>query len=127
MPHDAPTSNAAKLKKIACRKLTTPTRNHLPISTQWEAFVAARPSDEGGEKTVRSVFWTLLTATRSCRDLDQVKADIASMKHLSQYQSTKAAEDLPGLGEHYCIECAKWFEGERNLAAHRKGKNHKRR
>jgi len=62
-----------------------------------------------------------------CRDLDQVKADIASLKHLSQYQATKAAEDLPGLGEHYCVECAKWFEGEHNLVAHKKGKNHKRR
>lgn len=64
---------------------------------------------------------------RRKRDLDQVKADIASLKHLSQYQYTKAKEDLPGLGEHYCVECAKWFEGAHNLAAHRKGKNHKRR
>ena len=61
------------------------------------------------------------------RDLDQVKADIASSQHLTRYRSTKAAEDLPGLGEWYCIECAKWFEGEHNLVAHRKGKNHKRR
>ncbi|ERF72945.1 hypothetical protein EPUS_05026 [Endocarpon pusillum Z07020] len=64
---------------------------------------------------------------RRTRDLDQVKADIASSKHLARYQSTKAAEDLPGLGQWYCIECAKWFEGEHNLVAHRKGKNHKRR
>lgn len=65
--------------------------------------------------------------TRLNRDLDQVKADIASSKHLVRYQSTKAAEDLPGLGQWYCIECAKWFEGEHNLVAHRRGKNHKRR
>jgi bud site selection protein 20 len=35
--------------------------------------------------------------------------------------------DLPALGQHYCVECAKWFEDEHNLVAHRKGKNHKRR
>lgn len=56
-----------------------------------------------------------------------MKADLGSPRHLSQYKSTKAAEDLPGLGEFYCIECAKWFESETNLASHRRGKNHKRR
>lgn len=64
---------------------------------------------------------------RLTRGLDQVKADLASSNHLTQYKATKAAEDLPGLGEFYCIECAKWFEGEHNLAGHRRGKNHKRR
>lgn len=64
---------------------------------------------------------------RLTRGLDQVKADLANPKHLSLYKSTKAAEDLPGLGEFYCIECAKWFEGEHNLTSHRRGKNHKRR
>lgn len=61
------------------------------------------------------------------RDYDQVKADVQSPKHLSQYKATKDAEDLPGLGKHYCVECAKWFESEHNMVAHTKGKNHKRR
>ena len=39
----------------------------------------------------------------------------------------KPAEDLPGLGQFYCVECAKWFEGEHSLVQHRKGKPHKRR
>ncbi|KLJ12522.1 hypothetical protein EMPG_12438 [Blastomyces silverae] len=64
---------------------------------------------------------------RRTRDYDQVCADISSSKHLSQYKKTKAAEDLPGLGRHYCVECAKWFESDYNLVAHRRGKNHKRR
>lgn len=62
-----------------------------------------------------------------CRDYDQVRADIDSPKHLAQYKATKDAEDLPGLGRHYCVECSKWFESEYNLKAHTKGKNHKRR
>lgn len=61
------------------------------------------------------------------RDYDQVRADVESPKHLAQYKATKDAEDLPGLGKHYCVECAKWFESEHNLMAHIKGKNHKRR
>jgi bud site selection protein 20 len=66
-------------------------------------------------------------ANHLCRDYDQVLADIDSPHHLSQYKATKDAEDLPGLGQHYCTECSKWFESEYNLKAHTKGKNHKRR
>ena len=61
------------------------------------------------------------------RDLDQITEDLRSPKHLEQHKSTKAAEDLPGLGQFYCIECAKWFEAENSLVTHRKGKTHKRR
>lgn len=64
---------------------------------------------------------------RRTRDLDQIHADIGSPKHLSQHKSAKPAEDLPGLGRFYCIECAMFFEGENSLIQHRKGKNHKRR
>lgn len=61
------------------------------------------------------------------RDIDQVKDDLLSPKHLKQYKDTKAPEDLPGLGKHYCTECAKWYDMEATLVAHRRGKPHKRR
>ncbi|KAF7715796.1 Bud site selection protein 20 [Penicillium ucsense] len=64
---------------------------------------------------------------RRTRDYDQVLADLDSPRHLSQYKETKDVEDLPGLGQHYCMECSKWFESDYNLKAHTKGKNHKRR
>jgi len=63
---------------------------------------------------------------RRLRDIDQIKADLQSPRHLELYKQTKATEDLPDLGRHYCIECAKWFESETNLVAHRKGKPHRR-
>lgn len=68
-----------------------------------------------------------LRSSRLIRDLDQVHADLKSSKHLAQHKAAKPAEDLPGLGKYYCVECAKWFEGENSLVQHRKGKNHKRR
>lgn len=71
--------------------------------------------------------YPLLIGTSSTRDLDQVYADLHSPKHLSQHQTSKLAEDLPGLGQWYCVECAKWFEGENSLVQHRRGKVHKRR
>ncbi|KAI3319026.1 zinc finger protein [Xylariaceae sp. AK1471] len=70
---------------------------------------------------------TLTKTRRHTRDLDQIKADLVTPKHLSQYKDTKLKEDLPGLGKWYCVECAKWYDTEVNLVLHRKGKPHKRR
>lgn len=64
---------------------------------------------------------------RRARDLDQIHADIKDPRHLELYHETKAAEDLPGLGNWYCKECAKWFESEANFTKHSRGKPHKKR
>lgn len=70
---------------------------------------------------------TFTKTRRKTRDLDQIKADLTSPKHLKQFRETKTAEDLPSLGQHYCVECAKWFESKNNLVGHQKSKPHKRR
>jgi len=70
---------------------------------------------------------TITKTRRKTRDIDQIKADLLSPKHLAQWKETKAAEDLPSLGRFYCTECAKWFDTETNLVGHQKGKPHKRR
>lgn len=64
---------------------------------------------------------------RFTRNVDQIQADLADEKHLKQYTDTKAVEDLPGLGQWYCVECSKWYESQTNYDAHKKGKPHKRR
>lgn len=64
---------------------------------------------------------------RHTRDLDQVHADVHDEKHLAEFKNAKPIEDLPGLGQNYCLECAKFFESEANMLAHKKGKVHKRR
>ncbi|TVY46638.1 Zinc finger protein [Lachnellula occidentalis] len=64
---------------------------------------------------------------RRLRDLDQISEDLKSPEHLQRHKSEKAPEDLPGLGQFYCIECAKWFESEHSMVTHRKGSTHKRR
>jgi bud site selection protein 20 len=69
----------------------------------------------------------MVKTKRHKRDLDQVKADIRSPRHLQQHKESKAAEDLPGLGAFYCTECAKYFSDSHNLNEHRRGKAHKRR
>ncbi|KAF7563772.1 hypothetical protein G7046_g356 [Stylonectria norvegica] len=68
-----------------------------------------------------------VTKTRNkTRDVDQIKEDLASPRHLAEFQSIKAPEDLPDLGRNYCKECARWFESDINLVAHTRGKPHKR-
>ncbi|EXJ94645.1 hypothetical protein A1O1_03041 [Capronia coronata CBS 617.96] len=83
------------------------------------------------KRRTRLVHLSTKTSTRytdtARSDLDQVKADLKSPRHLSQHKSSKAAEDLPGLGAFYCIECAKYFSDSHNLNEHRRGKIHKRR
>lgn len=75
----------------------------------------------------QSLSQPLIILTPTYSDLDQIKADLTSPKHLKQFKDTKAVEDLPGLGQHYCTECAKWFDMETTLVSHRRGKPHKRR
>ncbi|CEJ82871.1 Putative C2H2 finger domain-containing protein [[Torrubiella] hemipterigena] len=70
---------------------------------------------------------TITKTRRKIRDFDQVKADLISSKSLEKFKDSKAAEDLPDLGRNYCVECARWFNAESTLLAHRKGKPHKRR
>lgn len=64
---------------------------------------------------------------RHTRDLDQIHADLQNEKHLAEFKDAKPIEDLPGLGQHYYKECAKFFESETNFVSHQKGKVHKRR
>ena len=64
---------------------------------------------------------------RHTRDLDQIHADLRDEKHLAEFKDAKPIEDLPGLGQWYCKECAKFFESDANFSAHQKGKVHKRR
>jgi len=60
------------------------------------------------------------------RDIDQIHADL-SQKTKTLLQNTVIDEDKPGLGVHYCLECARWFVDETTLAKHRGSKVHKRR
>jgi len=70
---------------------------------------------------------TITKTRRKTRDVDQIKADLISSRHLAQFKDTKPSEDLPGLGKNYCVECARWFDRESTLNTHKRGKPHKRR
>ena len=65
---------------------------------------------------------------RRRRDIDQIQDDIvkvvANGKSNIEFQLD---EDLPGLGQHYCLTCARHFSNDITLKSHMQTKAHKRR
>ncbi|KAJ2455988.1 hypothetical protein EV183_000331 [Coemansia sp. RSA 2336] len=63
---------------------------------------------------------------RRTKDLDQIQEDLRP-ENKSRLLSLPVDEDLPGLGQHYCVECAKHYIDGAALERHRRGREHKRR
>ncbi|KAJ3149172.1 Bud site selection protein 20 [Geranomyces variabilis] len=58
------------------------------------------------------------------KDLDQIHDDLAKP---AQYENLPEDADLPGMGQHYCLQCARFFTTAASLVDHYKTKIHKRR
>lgn len=65
---------------------------------------------------------------RYTRDLDQILyTDMNSEKSIQKLEHQSYDETKPGLGQYYCIPCAKYFETLHAKSNHQRGKVHKRR
>lgn len=64
---------------------------------------------------------------RRTKNIDQVFTDLSSTESINKYKNQPLNEDLPGMGQHYCVECAKYFQNDTALLGHRRSKIHKRR
>lgn len=64
---------------------------------------------------------------RRTRDLDLIYNDLSSKESIMRLKNQPLDETKAGLGQYYCIECAKYFENQESLDRHTKGKVHKRR
>ncbi|KAF8003867.1 bud site selection protein 20 [Metschnikowia aff. pulcherrima] len=64
---------------------------------------------------------------RRTRDLDLVYNDLSSRDSIVALKNQPLDETKPGLGQYYCVECAKYFENQITLDRHTRGKVHKRR
>lgn len=56
-----------------------------------------------------------------------VHKDVSSKETIYKLKNQPIDEDKPGLGQYYCVECAKYFENQQMLNHHTKSKRHKRR
>ncbi|EED81226.1 predicted protein [Postia placenta Mad-698-R] len=61
------------------------------------------------------------------RDLDQIQSIDLDPKNRAALEAQQLDFDKPGLAQHYCVECAKYFEADAALRAHWRSKVHKRR
>lgn len=64
---------------------------------------------------------------RRTKDLDLIFEDLSSKETIQKLKNQPIDETLPGLGQYYCIECAKYYENQLSLDRHTKSKVHKRR
>lgn len=60
--------------------------------------------------------------------IDQIAEDLADPLRAEALRSDQPVDfDLPGLGQHYCVECARYFLSADVLQKHTKTKLHKHR
>lgn len=59
---------------------------------------------------------------RRTKDLDQIQLVDLDPKHRAALEAQPLDVDLPGLGQHYCVECARYFETDVALTGHWKTK-----
>lgn len=60
-------------------------------------------------------------------DIDEVHAVLANPEQKAALSKQPVDIDQIGMAQHYCIECAQYFENEHALKEHAKGSKHKRR
>ena len=61
------------------------------------------------------------------KDLDQIFDDLKPENIIKLQTQQPIDEDLPGLGQFYCVFCSRYFIGQSSLDTHYKTKEHKKR
>mmetsp|Transcript_107121 Transcript_107121/g.190327 ORF Transcript_107121/g.190327 Transcript_107121/m.190327 type:complete len:113 (-) Transcript_107121:38-376(-) len=69
---------------------------------------------------------TVIANKRRSKDIDQVHDDLKAPQKFKA-GSLPTDEDLPGMGQYYCIACTRFFTSAEVKAKHEKSKLHKRR
>ena len=71
------------------------------------------------------VFHRIMKTKHFQKHADQKYEDIQP-ENIHKYENQPLNEELPGLGQFYCIHCAKYFINATSLEGHKKTKDHKR-
>uniref|UniRef100_A0A1I8A1K4 Zf-C2H2_jaz domain-containing protein n=1 Tax=Steinernema glaseri TaxID=37863 RepID=A0A1I8A1K4_9BILA len=58
---------------------------------------------------------------RKGKDIDQIHEDLVPEK-AAKLLNQEVDYDLPGNGQHYCVECNRYFEDGKAIATHKKTK-----
>eukprot|EP00741_Cyanophora_paradoxa_P009565 tig00001530_g9264.t1 len=60
------------------------------------------------------------------RGIDLIYEDVKP-ENAEKFKNLPIDDDLPGLGQHYCIQCSRYFVSDEILKAHTRSKAHKKR
>ncbi|KZV98755.1 hypothetical protein EXIGLDRAFT_831975 [Exidia glandulosa HHB12029] len=77
-------------------------------------------------KAQRDVHRAARTRVRQ-KDLDQIQLHDMQPQNRAKLEAQPLDYEKPGLGQHYCVECAKYYETDAALQSHWRSKVHKRR
>ncbi|KAH7093907.1 hypothetical protein BKA62DRAFT_751605 [Auriculariales sp. MPI-PUGE-AT-0066] len=77
-------------------------------------------------KAQRDVHRATRTRARQ-KDLDQIQLHDLQPHIRKQLEAQAIDYEKPGLAQHYCVECAKYYETDAALQSHWRSKVHKRR
>ncbi|EFA83059.1 hypothetical protein PPL_03847 [Heterostelium album PN500] len=80
----------------------------------------------GGTHTKNKQYKKARKTARRGKDIDQVWDDVQPDK-IEKASKHDIDPELPGLGQFYCVHCAKYFVAQSDLDTHLTGKKHKRR
>mmetsp|Transcript_85705 Transcript_85705/g.135334 ORF Transcript_85705/g.135334 Transcript_85705/m.135334 type:complete len:120 (-) Transcript_85705:78-437(-) len=69
---------------------------------------------------------SVIAKKKRTKDIDQVHEDLKTPQSFAPSVLPKD-EDLPGLGQYYCIACNRYFQSPDVKAEHERSKLHKRR
>ncbi|THH03275.1 hypothetical protein EW145_g6385 [Phellinidium pouzarii] len=90
----------------------------------WRAVNARRRLDGRREQSLAD---TGISRKARTKDLDQIQLIDLDPKHRVALESQPIDIEKPGLAQHYCVECAKYYETDAALNFHWRSKVHKRR
>ncbi|KAG8220796.1 hypothetical protein J3R82DRAFT_2239, partial [Butyriboletus roseoflavus] len=77
-------------------------------------------------KAQRDIHRASRTRART-KDLDQIQLIDLDPKNRAALEAQPLDFDKPGLAQHYCVECAKYYETDTALRSHWRSKVHKKR
>jgi bud site selection protein 20 len=61
------------------------------------------------------------------RDMDQIVFEDLLPEATHKLLNQPMQEDMPGLAQHYCVTCARYFISDQAIKVHYKTKEHKKR
>jgi hypothetical protein len=75
----------------------------------------------------KKIYKKSICTARRPRDIDQIQDDLEQEQKEGSKLTFEVSDDLPGLGQYYCTQCARHFIDETTLRHHTASKLHKRR